>query len=106
LKKDGGFETLELVLQAPLYPKFSSSLTFSMEARLCISQFPIPEADVSIKFVSSITKAFVLMTGKTDSNGKFGATIDLPPSQPGNCAILVSCASEHGNDEIRALISA
>jgi hypothetical protein len=106
LRKDGDFEALELILQAPLSPKFSSPFEFSMEARLCISKFPVPGADVSVRFLSSIKKAYELLAGKTDANGKFGATIDMPPSQPGNCAILVACASEHGSDEIRALISA
>jgi hypothetical protein len=31
--------------------------------------------------------------------------VELPPSQPGQCAIVVSCASDFGNDELKALVT-
>ncbi|MCL1893265.1 MAG: hypothetical protein FWG02_03365 [Holophagaceae bacterium] len=105
LQAEGDKETMEMILKKPLTPKFGTTFTFSIIARLCNSKFPVPEAKVSVKLISSFKKAIELLTGKTDASGGFSASIDLPPSQPGHCAILLSCFSEHGNDEIRAFIS-
>jgi len=105
LQSEGGSETLELVLQKPLKPKFESQFKFTIMARLSNSKFPVPEARVSIKLISSFQKAVELLTGKTDETGAFSGSVDLPPGQPGHCAILLSCFSDYGNDEIRAFIS-
>jgi hypothetical protein len=105
LQNEGAIETMELILDGPLTPKFGSLFHFSLTARFCNSKFPIADAKVSVKLISSFKKTVELMIGKTDQHGKFSASIDLPPSQPGNCAIMLSSVSEHGNDEIRAFIS-
>ena len=63
-------------------------------------------AEVTVRLVSSLKKATILLTGRTDGEGLFAGQLDLPPSQPGHCAIVVSCASEFGSDEFRALIAA
>jgi hypothetical protein len=105
LQNEGAVEALELILARPLAPKYGSSFDFSLTARLCNSKSPIVDAKVSVKLISNFEKPVELMTGKTDQHGKFTASVGLPPSQPGNCAILLSSVSEHGNDEIRAIIS-
>jgi len=106
LQDEGDIETLELILSKPLLPKFDSAFSFSVQARLCISKHPVSGAQISVRLISNLKTALLLITGKTDDQGVFSASVNLPPSQPGRCAILVSCASEYGNDEIRALISA
>lgn len=105
LKEQGDSEVMELVIHEPLKPKFSSQFGFSIVARLCNSKLPVPEAKVSIKLISSFQKAIELMAGKTDDSGAFSGSVELPPGQPGHCAILLSCSSEYGNDELRAFIS-
>jgi len=105
IREEGDLDTLELVLPEPLRPRFSSSLMFSVQARLCIGRGPVHGADVSVKFISNLNAPFVLAEGKTDRDGSFMAYLYLPPSQPGNCTILVSCVSEHGNDAIEAPIT-
>jgi hypothetical protein len=105
LQKDGDKDILELILQAPLTPKFDSSFVFLIKARLCVTKAPIQGADVSVKFISGLKKAFTLKTGKTDEQGMFGTSIKMPNAQPGNCAVVVSCASEHGSDEVRVFVS-
>ena len=105
LEGEGWVETLELAMQQPLSPKFDSMLQLSVQARLCPSRAPVPGADVSVKFISGMKKTYVLRTGRTDRQGVFTTTLDLPPTQPGRCAIQVSCVSEHGMDEISAPIT-
>jgi hypothetical protein len=63
-------------------------------------------AEVTLRLVSSLKKATTLLTGRTDAEGTFSGQVDLPPSQPGHCAIVVSCSSDAGSDEFRALIAA
>jgi hypothetical protein len=106
LQQEGDVDTLELVLDEPMKPTFGASFRFRIRARLCISQNPVPGADVTVRVVSSLKKAIILLTGKTDPEGVFSGLVELPPSQPGHCAIVVSCASECGSDEFRALIAA
>jgi hypothetical protein len=65
----------------------------------------VPGAEVTVRLISSYKKAGTLAAGKTDADGFFSAQVDLPPSQPGHCAVVISCSSEFGNDELRALIS-
>ena len=77
-----------------------------IRARLCVSQNPVAGADVAVRVISSLKKAGTLATGKTDSEGIFSTKVELPPSQPGHMAVLITCASEFGNDELRALITA
>jgi hypothetical protein len=105
VREEGDIDVMELVLSKPLLPTFSSILALSLQARLCVSRAPVHGASVSVKLVSSLKKLFVLAEGATDREGNFAVSVDLPPSQPGNCTILVSCASEHGNDEIEAPIT-
>jgi hypothetical protein len=104
LQIEGAIEALEMSLARPLAPKYGSSFDLSLTARLCNSKSPVADADVSIKLISNFQKPLELMTGKTDQHGKFTASVGLPPSQPGNCAIILSSVSEHGKDEIRAII--
>jgi hypothetical protein len=106
LQQEGDVDTVELVLDEPMRPTFGTPFKFKIRARLCISQNPVPGAEVTVRLVSSLKKATVLLTGRTDAEGLFSGLVELPPSQPGHCAIVVSCASESGSDEFRALIAA
>jgi len=105
LQAEGEVDTLELVLDAPLRPTFGSLFAIHMRARLCHSQNPVGGAEVSVRLVSSLKKATTLLAGKTDGEGTFKGQIEIPPSQPGQCAIVVSCASDFGNDELKALVT-
>jgi hypothetical protein len=105
IREEGDLDVLELALSEPLAPRFSSTLTLSVQARLCVRRAPVVGADVSVRLVSNLNKQFVLAEGKTDRDGCFMAYLCLPPSRPGNCTILVSCASEHGSDEIEAPVT-
>jgi len=106
LQQEGDVDTMELVLDEPMRPTFGASFAFRIRARLCISQNPVPGAEVTVRLVSSLKKAIILLTGRTDKEGSFSGQMELPPSQPGHCAIVVSCTSEAGSDEFRALIAA
>ena len=106
LQQEGDVDTLELVLDEPMKPTFGAPFRFRIRARLCISQNPVPGAEVTLKLVSSLKKATTLLTGRTDADGLFAGQVELPPSQPGHCAIVVSCLSDTGSDELRALIAA
>ena len=39
-------------------------------------------------------------------DGTFQGQVEVPPSQPGQCALLVGCTSEAGSDEMRVVIGA
>jgi hypothetical protein len=106
LQQEGDVDTLELVLDEPMKPMFGSVFRFRLKARYCISQNPVSGAEVAVRLVSSLKKATTLFVGKTDSEGNFSGQVELPPSQPGHCAIVVTCTSDAGSDEIRALIAA
>jgi hypothetical protein len=105
-QEEGGLDVLELVLPRPLAPKFGSLLTFSAKARLSASRLPVPGAEFSVRLVSNLKKQLILAEGESDSEGNFEVSLRLPASQPGNCTMLVSCASKYGNDEIGAPITA
>ncbi len=106
LQQEGEVDTLELVLDEPTRPVFGAPFRFKVRARLCISQNPVAGADITLRLVSSLKKATTLLTGKTDADGVFAGQVDLPPSQPGHCAVVVSCMSDSGSDEFRSLITA
>jgi hypothetical protein len=105
LQAEGEVDTLELVLDSPLRPTFGAVFSLQMRARLCHSQNPVGGAEINIRLVSSLKKAITLLSGKTDGEGHFRGQVELPPSQPGQCAIVVSCASDFGNDELKALVT-
>jgi len=105
LSLEGDTDTLELVMDEPLAPTFGQPFTFRVRTRLCISQAPLAGTDVTVRIISNLKKAAILTAGKTDPDGVFTAHVDLPPSQPGHCALVISCSSEFGNDEVRALIT-
>ncbi len=105
LAHEGDIDTLEMVLDHPIRPVFGRPFAFGIRARLCASQSPVPGADVTVRLISSFQKAGTLATGKTDADGQFSTQVDLPFSQPGHCAVVISCSSEFGNDELRALIT-
>ena len=105
LAHEGDADTLEMVLDQPIRPVFGERFAFSIRARLCASQSPVPGADVTVRLISSFKKTGLLAGGKTDADGFFSAQVDLPPSQPGHCAVVITCASEFGNDEMRALLT-
>jgi hypothetical protein len=106
LQQEGETDTLELVLDEPMKPTFGSAFKVRVQARLCISQNPVIGADVTVRLVSSLKKASLLLSGKTDGEGLFACQVEMPPSQPGHLAVAIVCASDAGSDEVRALISA
>ena len=106
LQQEGDLDTLELVLDEPMKPTFGTKFHFRIRARLCNSQNPVAGAEVNVRLISSLKKATSLLVGRTDKEGQFIGQVDLPPSQPGNCTIVISCTAESGSDEMRALIGA
>lgn len=106
LQQEGDVDTLELVLDEPMKPVFGNPFRLRIKARLCHSQSPITGAEVSVKLVSSLKKATSLLSGKTDVEGHFIGDVQLPPSQPGQCAVVVCCTSEQGFDEVKAAVVA
>lgn len=106
LQQEGDVDTLELVLDQPLKPAFGSLFKVQVRARLCQSQSPVSGAEVAVKLVSSLKKATGLLSGKTGVDGFFVGEVQLPPSQPGQCAVVVSCTSDQGFDEVKATVVA
>jgi len=106
LQQEGDVDTLELVLDQPLKPAFGSLFRVQVCARLCQSQSPVAGAEVAVKLVSSLKKATGLLSGKTGVDGFYTGEVQLPPSQPGQCAVVVSCTSDQGFDEVKATIVA
>jgi hypothetical protein len=106
LQQEGDVDTLELVLDQPLKPAFGNLFRVQVRARLCQSQSPVSGAEVAVKLVSSLKKATSLLSGKTTEDGRFAGEVQLPPSQPGQCAVVVSCNSDQGFDELKATVVA
>lgn len=106
LQQEGDVDTLELVLDQPLKPTFGSLFQVQIRARLCQSQSPVAGAEINIKLVSSLKKATGLLSGRTSSEGLFTGEVQLPPSQPGQCAVVISCTSDQGFDEVKAVMVA
>jgi hypothetical protein len=106
LQQEGDVDTLELVLDRPMRPAFGSLFRVQLKARLCQSQSPVADAEVSVKLVSSLKKATGLLSGRTGTDGLFTGEVQLPPSQPGQCAVVVSCTSDQGFDEVKAAVVA
>ncbi len=106
LQQEGDVDSLELVLDQPLKPVFGSLFRVQIRARLCQSQIPVSGAEVAVKLVSSIKKATSLLLGQTGTDGLFVGEVQLPPSQPGQCAVVVSCTSDQGFDELKAAVIA
>ena len=104
LQQEGDVDTLELVLDHPLKPAFGSLFRVQVRARLCQSQSPVSGAEVAVKLVSSLKKATGLLSGRTGADGSFTGEVQLPPSQPGQCAVVVSCTSDQGFDELKAAV--
>jgi len=106
LQHEGEVDTLELVIDEQMTPTFGTRFPVTLKARLCISQNPVPGADITIRLVSSLKKATLLLSGKTNAEGIFQGEVDVPPSQPGHCAMLIGCSSDAGSDEMRVVIVA
>ena len=106
LQQEGDVDTLEMVVEEPMKPTFGTAFPLKIKARLCISQNPVAGAEVTIRMISSLKKAITLLTGKTGPDGTFQGQIEVPPSQPGHCALLVGCSSDAGSDELRVVIGA
>ncbi len=106
LQQEGDVDTLEMVVDELLKPTFGTTFPLKVKVRLCISQNPVGGAEVTIRMISSLKKATTLLTGKTAPDGIFQGQVEVPPSQPGHCALLVGCSSDAGSDEMRVVITA
>jgi len=104
LQQEGDLDTLELVLDHPMRPVFGSPFRVQFRARLCQSQAPVAGAEVAVKLVSSLKKATGLLAGRTDAEGRFNGEVQIPPSQPGQCAVVVNCTCDQGFDEVKAVV--
>ncbi len=105
LQQEGEVDTLELVVDAALRPTFGQPFPVLVRARLSHSQNPVAGAEVTVRMVSSLKKAVPLLVGKTDGEGIFRGEVDMPPSQPGQCALVIACSSEAGSDEIKGMVT-
>ncbi len=104
LQQEGDVDTMEMVLDQPMRPVFGSPFQVQFRARLCQSQAPVAGAEVAVRLVSSLKKASGLLAGRTDPSGRFVGEVSIPPSQPGQCAVVVSCTSDQGFDEVKAVV--
>ncbi len=104
LQQEGDVDTLEMVLDQPMRPTFGAPFRVQVQARLCQSQAPVAGAEVAVKLVSSLKKATGLLAGRTNPSGRFVGDVQIPPSQPGQCAVVVSCTSDQGFDEVKAVV--
>jgi hypothetical protein len=104
LQQEGDVDTLELVIDQPMKPAFGALFRVRIKARLCQTQDPVAGAEVSVKLISSIKKATPLLSGRTTGDGTFTGDIQLPPSQPGQCAVVISCSGDQGFDEVKATV--
>ncbi len=104
LQQEGDVDTLEMVLDQPMRPVFGTPFRVQFQARLCQSQAPVAGAEVAVKLVSSLKKATGLLAGRTDPGGRFVGEVPIPPSQPGQCAVVVTCTSDQGFDEVKAVV--
>lgn len=104
MEREGDVERLELVLEFPLDPVHDAPLRLEMWARLCNSWDPVVGANVTVKVAAGAKRSSVIMSGKTDADGRFFGEATLPPLQPEACSLVVICADEtgtHGRDELR-----
>ncbi|MCE1228308.1 MAG: hypothetical protein LWX11_02285 [Firmicutes bacterium] len=104
LQHEGDIDTLELVLEEPLVPLFDHPLSVLLKVRRCISHAPIPDGEITIRLVSSLRKATTLLSGKTDAQGLFQGLLQLPGSEPGQCALAITCSGDGGEDEVRIVV--
>ena len=104
LQQEGDVDTLEMVLDQPMRPVFGTPFRVQFQARLCQSQAPVAGAEVAVKLVSSLKKATGLLAGRTDPGGRFVGEVPIPPSQLGQCAVVVTCTSDQGFDEVKAVV--
>lgn len=104
LAQEGEVDTLELVLDRPLVPAFGTPFHIEVRARLCHSRAPVADADVAVKLVSGLRRTTPLAAGRTDALGRYAGEVVLPLSQPGHCAVVITCTSPQGADEWQALV--
>ena len=105
LAQEGEVDTLELVLDRPLVPAFGAPFRIEIQARLCHSRAPVVDAEVVVKLVSGLRRTTPLAAGRTDAQGRYSGEVALPLSQPGHCAVVISCSSPQGADEWMALVT-
>jgi hypothetical protein len=72
--------------------------------RKSLSQSPIVGAAVEVKVISTVDQPKVIFRGKTGNDGSAVIRCNIPTSNEGTAAVIISAHSPLGNDEVKQLV--
>jgi hypothetical protein len=104
LETEAEQEHLVLVLDGPeeIRPGRLSRLT--LRAFSSKSGSPMPAVQVSVRMLSTLSDPRVLLAGETDGSGTLDLELDVPSTQGGSAALIITGSSELGRAEIKQLL--
>lgn len=98
-----GSQHLELIVEAPARLLLGRKATLEVRTRAQGSSKPVAGVAISIRIVHPTDGETELFHGETDEEGAAEASIDIPPYELPNAAIIVEAVSEQGQEQTRML---
>jgi len=98
-----GSERMELIVNGPSPLLLGSKVTLEVFTRTANSSKPLASVPVSIRISHPTEGDMELFHGETDKEGRLEASVDIPPFEVANAAIVIEGTSEQGQEQTRFL---
>ena len=97
-------EAVELIMSTDSDLVAGAPVELRLKASKNISRGLVSGAQITIRFISTVSDPRVVFEGTTDSMGECVARFELPALADGNAAIIVRADSDFGSSELRQLV--
>lgn len=104
LNSEAEQEHLVLMMDAENDLGLGAEAALTFHAQSSRGGAPVPEAEITIKMISTVAEPITLGAGRTDPQGDLRLRVLIPELQRGTAALIATAASSLGSAEIKHLI--
>ena len=104
LTNEASQEHLVLLLEDEVELAFGHRTPVKVRTSSSKTGEPVPEAQVTLKMISTVSEPVLLASGQTDGSGVLDLEIEIPEAVQGSTALIINANSALGRAELKYLL--
>ena len=105
LAREMASEALQIILENPAQFAGGTRHDLVVRARGDLSSLPVKNVGISVSLLTPVDRPRLLAEGKTDGQGLFRGTVEIPPVEGGGAAVLLSATLMEERLELKWLVA-
>jgi hypothetical protein len=106
LSKEMASETLQVTLENPSRFDPGGRHDFLVAARGELTALPVKGVEVTFSLLTPVEKPLLLAQGRTDAQGLYHGSLDIPPVESGGAAVILRANLENEKVELKWMVGA